>query len=237
MHSRWYWKKRVSHYLRRMNSKNLLTHLVSQSDFLHWITFTFVSISTFATGLPHSQINKSSRFRVQRDLPTRVWGAAMEKTLSWFLMAAGLGFPSVRPGASRSFIPQAFWVVSRTLEFGVLDGLVFWRNGYQLRYSKFAFLYIWLTSSASVSSLTVCWSPLGWDVSDCLVIFRGIVCRKNIFYGLHYYMCTYVATGHRQMGQLCCLALFTRVCSWPIIHFGAQWAIISDLIKRNSHGS
>jgi len=83
IHSRWYWKRLVSHCLMSWIDRiYYLAHCVSQSVFLYWIIFTFVSISFFHTGLPHSQMNKSLRFQVQHDLPTWVWKNTVKKLIS-----------------------------------------------------------------------------------------------------------------------------------------------------------
>ena len=79
-------------------TRTQLTHLVSQSDFLHRMAFARLLISSFPTGLPHSQMNSSSRLRVRRDLPARVWGASMVKRFSSFAAVAGVAFPSITPG-------------------------------------------------------------------------------------------------------------------------------------------
>ena len=104
IHSTWYWKRLVSHCLMSWIDR------IYYSVFLHWITFAFVSISALCTGLPHSQMNKSLTFWVWHDLPTWVWGAAMEKILSsWFLMGASLEVSSVKPGISGWFEAVVFW--------------------------------------------------------------------------------------------------------------------------------
>ena len=79
-------------------TRTQLTHLVSQSDFLHQMAFARLLISSFPTGLLHSQTNSSSRLRVRHDLPARAWGASMVKRFSSFAVVAGIVFPSITPG-------------------------------------------------------------------------------------------------------------------------------------------
>jgi len=98
----------------------------------------FVPISTFPTGLPHSQMNRFSRFQVWRDLPTWVWGAAMENMLSWFPMGA-------QPGISGLFKVGAFCGVSSRVGFGWLEGLVFWQNRHQVQVLILKILFLYLT--------------------------------------------------------------------------------------------
>ena len=100
----------------------LLTYLVSQSDFLHWIAFALLLISSFLIGHPQD-LNSSSRLWVWHDLPAQVWGTSMVKRFLSFMAVAGLVFPSIMPGILGWF--------DKSMSLGVLYGprLGFGRSG------------------------------------------------------------------------------------------------------------